>query len=522
MISRDTYVQMDAVQMAKLVRSGELSAEEIEQTARHQMATLNPHLHFLAHDFEGRSLPSSPSGAFAGVPILLKDELELTGTPMTMGSRLLADYRCTHTHPFVERLLQSGFRILGRSSMAEIGLLPITEPLTQPPVRNPWNRDYSPGGSSGGAAVAVASGVIPLAHAADGGGSIRIPASNCGLVGLKPSRGRTPSEPRDPLFGIVGQLCVSRTVRDTATFLDVMSKNCSRQYWVPEPERAYRKTAEEDPKPLRIALTTHGVYGERLHPEVDAALRRAAHDLEGLGHHVEEVPAPFETSEWVLALGVLWSAAAGVVLRLVARALEQRNPKGLTRALVSRRLTLLRLLNIPDHKGPRAHRFTRWMMLRDEGFSPSELWLAHITFEELGQKLTHWLNHDYDLWMTPSLMRPPYRIGELNMDQIMPSSFKFWHTPHRSPYLKSGFGTSDQDEIVSKTLLSYIGFNPTANATGLPSISLPMGFSSEGLPLGMQFLGPFGAEDRLLALAGQWERAHPWPKLPSAFAEVTG
>lgn len=509
------YVKLDAVGLAEAIRAGALSAEEAQRLAIEELERCAD-LAFLAHRFERPPTRNrDPAAPFAGVPFLLKDQLELEAHPLTLGSRLLAGSTARRTHPFVQDLLDAGLVTLGRTTMSELGFLPTTEPLTQSPTRNPWNPAYSPGGSSGGAAAAVAAGVVPIAHASDGGGSIRIPASCCGLVGLKPSRGRHAMAPWDPPLGFVCEHVVSRTVRDTAAMLDALHGPSPGQYAVPPPERPYRETARRDPPPLRIGVTFHGLYGERLHPEVDSALRAAARALEGLGHPVEEVEPPFATEELAPAFGVLWAAAAGVTTRVGMRTMELTSKSPLARALARRRGGLRTLLTLPDRSGPRIQRFTRFLMGRDADLSPSELWLAHLVFAEMQTDLAQWFAGGFDLWLTATLNRPPARIGEIDLDHLVP---RRWRALSRgaSRWARRGLPVSARDDQIARYLLGYTGYTPLANVTGVPALSLPMGRSEAGLPLGMQLTAPVGREDRLLALAGQWERAHPWPRLAEA------
>ncbi|MEO1229796.1 MAG: amidase family protein [Myxococcota bacterium] len=511
-LEESRYTQLDATALAAGLVDGTWNPNEVQEIFRARLKRLDAELSFLAHDFEGLALPVRP-GPLSGVPFLLKDELELDGTPVTLGTRILDKHVSSVTHPFIQKLMDAGLVPAGRTVMSELGLLPTTEPLGRPPCRNPWHREFTAGGSSGGAAAAVAAGVVPFAHAADGGGSIRIPASACGLVGLKPSRGRHPLAPTDPPLGFVSHLCVSRSVRDTALCLDLVQGSTPGRYWVPPPEVPYRDIVRRSPGHLTVGVTFRGVYGEPAHPEVDAALRTAANRLSDLGHTVREVEPAFSAEELGLAFGVLWAAAAGVLVRMVSRALEKDHPRGLTRALLGRRQGLARLLNLPDLKGPRLKRFTRWLIARDDDFSPSALWLAHLVFNELGQSLGNWFASGYDLWLTPTLMRPPFRVGELDMRKHLPARFRLLGRSQRSRALKGAFLTSEIDSAIERELLGFVGFTPVANITGLPAVSLPMGTSLEGVPVGMHLLAPLGREDRLLTLANQWEEQHPWPKL---------
>lgn len=516
-LAERAYAELDGVAVAELLRQGGATREEVLGVARARLARLEPTLSMIAHAFD----PPEPDGAsrppedapFSGVPFLLKDELELEGTPMTVGVSLLTGNVCTRTHPFLGRVLATGLRPFGRTVMSELGLLPITEPVGRQPVRNPWSLEHSAGGSSGGSAAAVAAGVVPLAHGGDGAGSVRIPASACGLVGLKPSRGRHPLSSMDPPFGYVTHSCLSRTVRDTARFWDAVAASTPGRYWVPPPERRYEDVAGRDPEPLRIGVTLHGAFGEPLHPEVDRALRSAARRLEALGHPVEEVKAPVSGEDLGRSMGILWAAGAGVLPRLVARALEAREDARWALPILRRRRALRRLLALPDLKGQRLERFTRWLALRDEDNTPSELWLAHLIFGEMSDALEHWFSTKVDLWLTATLTRPPFRLGELRMDALLPPVTSFWRQLHRTRRQRGGLPASPGDEALARALLGYVGYTPLANATGLPAISLPMGLTEAGVPLGLQLFAPIGREDRLLAVAGQWERAHPWPKL---------
>ncbi len=502
-LSASDYLGFDATGLLEAIDAGEIQPGEAVAAALSRLEAVNPRLGLLAHRLDR---PGKRTGPLAGIPFLLKDELELEGAPMTVGCRLLEGRMSTETHPFIERLLGAGLHVIGRTAMSELGLLPTTEPPTGPPCKNPWRLGHSPGGSSGGSAAAVAAGVVPMAHAADGGGSIRIPASACGLVGLKPSRGRYPSAPSDPPFGFVTHHVLTRTVRDSAAFLDAVCGSTPGRYWVPPPEGRFSDAVKRPPGELRIAYTLRSPFGDRPHPDVEAALLESARRLEALGHRLEEVGAPVNGEEMARAFGVLWAAAGGVLLRLLARALEQAGPNPLVKAMLGRRKLLRRLLAVPDRKGPRLQKFTRFLARRDEDLSPSALWLAHVVFGEMEATLAKFFV-GFDLWLTPTLLRPPDRIGSL-FTELEPVMKRRSQTR-----LAAGLPTSPSDLGLARVLLAYVGFTPLANGVGLPAISVPMGVSAEGLPMGLHLLAPLGAEDRLLSVAGQWEATHPWPRL---------
>jgi len=481
------YADHDAVGLAELVRTGQATPADLAIEARRRMDAADAQYNFVAHRFDvTAALDALPDEApFRGVPFLFKDQLELRGLPMTYGSRLLRDHRPDHTHPLAQRFVDAGFVPLGRTTMSELGLVPTTESALFGATHNPWRRGHSPGGSSGGAAVAVAAGVVPLAHAVDGGGSIRIPASACGLVGLKPSRGRLPDHPDDPPQGFVSHFAVTRTVRDAATLLDVVAAREPRgRFSLPAPARPWALTAADDPAPLRIGVTATGFFGEPLHPEVRDALDRTASRLADLGHRVAPVASPVHAERFAAAFEVLWCTGAGVFFKIAQR--DAPLPPLVRR--LTRRPGAFRMLTALA-RGTEA--FTRRLAAREARLSPSDLWLAEQALEQTAADLRDF-HDDHDLWLTATLTRPPPPHGDLD--------------PNVS------------DDELKQQLFGLIAFTPIANATGVPAISIPAGLSTGGLPLGAQFIAPMGAEDRLLALAGQVERAHGWPRRTAARA----
>ncbi len=468
---------LDAVGLAELVSRGAVSPRELVREALRRLEAADALHHFVAHRFDAEAeLGAMPStGRFRGVPFLLKDQLEVAGQPVTYGTRLLGGYRPSHTHPLARRFAEAGLVVLGRTTMSELGLLPTTESRAYGDTHNPWAPGHSPGGSSGGAAVAVAAGVVPMAHAADGGGSIRIPASACGLVGLKPSRGREPRWPDDPPQGFVSHFAVTRSVRDAAALLDVVRVDDGPPF---------EASTIRPPGSLRIGLTAEGFWGEPLHADVHTVLTYVAARLGELGHHVEPSATPVDDEPFAEAFQVLWCTAAGVFLKIAQR--EAPLPPWLRRLTASpgvfRRLTAL---------GRAVEPFTRRLARVEAALSPSDLWLAEQALDRTSDQVRSYFEGQ-DLWLTATMSLPPPRHGFLDL---------------RAP-----------DDAVRQQLFGLIGFTPIANATGIPAISLPGGLSSTGLPIGIQLMAPWGREDRLLAVARQLEQAWGWPTTPGQAA----
>ena len=364
--------------------------------------------------------------------------------------------------------------------MSELGLVPTTEAAAFGPTHNPWAPGHSPGGSSGGSAVAVAAGVVPVAHAADGGGSIRIPASACGLIGLKPSRGRVPTWADDPPQGFVSHFAVTRSVRDTAALLDHLRVDRSSD--------PLSDVAARDPAPLKIGLTTEGFWGERLDRDVEAVLTRTAERLQVFGHAVEIVTPPVDAEPFARAFRVLWATAAGVFFESVHR--DAPLPEWLRQ--LTRPPGLFRMLTALSG-GSEA--FTRRLARFEARLSPSDLWMAEQALLDASSRLDGFFEQR-DLWLTATLTQPPPRHGALDLRV--------------------------SDDGLKRAIFGLIGFTPVANATGVPAISIPAGQSTSGLPVGIQLIAPMGREDHLLAVTGQLERAHGWSPLPIDRAHDSG
>jgi amidase len=469
----DEIRAMDATAQAELVASGEVSPAELVEIAVKHAEKVNPELNAIVHpDFEGAASTAAgslPDGPFTGVPFLFKDlGAGLAGQPYHMGNRVLKErnFKVPFDTALGARFRDAGLVTLGRTNTPELGILPTTEPESHGASKNPWDTTRSTGGSSGGSAAAVAAGIVPIAHASDGGGSIRIPASSCGLVGLKPSRARVSQAPLvgDSMSGLVTELVVSRSVRDTATMLDwVHGPQPGDPYGCPEPVNPYAHELTVEPGRLRIAVLTGSMTGDVLDQEViDAALAAAA-KLENLGHDViqPELPDLGDGDELYETFMTRWAAGmaqtAGVISSLIGRDLTKDDVEPLTWALVER---------------GRSESSARYL-----GAIASHQWL--------GRMIAGFYSSGIDLIVTPTLGKIPPKLGFYDQ-----------------------YGDDPMDAMLKARQVA----NSTGlyNATGQPAISLPLETSAEGLPIGIQFIAPIWREDLLIRIAAQLEQAHPW------------
>jgi amidase len=480
----DDLARMDATAQAELVRTGAASPTELVEAAIARVEALNPELNAVIHPLydEGRAAASNslPDGPFRGVPFLFKDiGAMLAGQPFHMGMKLLKElgFRAPIDSYLGERFRDAGFVTIGKTNTPELGILPTTEPDAYGPTRNPWDVNRSSGGSSGGSAVAVASGMVPVAHANDGGGSIRIPASFCGLVGLKPTRQRVSQGPivGDTLTGMVCELIVSRSVRDTAAVLEAVHGAAPGDpYVAPPPARPYVDELTADPQGLRIGLVTESAA--RI--QVDAASAEAARGggavLESLGHSVSEhsmaAVAAGDPDELVETFMTRWMGGQAATLdqlgRLLGREVGPDDVEPLTWALAEegRRRSAGDYLNAVD----RHNLVTRLISMQ--------------------------LDSDFDLLVTPT-------------------------TGESAPELGS-FDDSGPDPLRAiRRAYKTAAFSGIFNATGHPAISLPLHWTDSGLPIGVQLVAAHGREDILIAVAAQLERARPWADhTPPVFA----
>ncbi len=463
--------RLDATAQAQLVRSGEASPAELVDAAIARIEALNPELNAVIHPLFEKARATEPAdGPFRGVPMLVKDLSCYTeGDPLHEGMAFLkqAGYTADHDMELTKRFRRAGFVICGRTNTPELGILPTTEPAAHGPTRNPWDRERSPGGSSGGSAAAVAAGMVAVAHANDGGGSIRIPASQCGLVGLKPTRARVPLGPDfgDIMGGIVAELAVTRSVRDTAAVLDaVHGPQAGDPYGVAPPARAYAEEVGADPGRLRIGLMTSPPGGQfPAHEESVAGARAAAQLLEGLGHHVEEAyPSALDDPEYVPQFLVRWTAG-------VAWNIDHWAKK------------------VGREVGPDDVEACTWALAEMGRTHTAASYLAAVEFSQASaRKVAAWWDEDgYDLLLTPTTGEPATRLGEFDAPPDNPAA----------PILRA---------------IPLATFTAGFNATGQPAISLPLHETADGLPVGVQLVAAFGREDLLLRVAAQLEEAAPW------------
>jgi amidase len=479
----DEYRSYDATGLAKLVADKEVSAAELLALAQERAAAVNPLINAMVRD-----VPASPSdelsGPFAGVPFLIKDiAQDYAGLPSSQGSRSLMSLPVAEHATVVQRWIDAGLVIFGKTNLPEFGAKAICEPVAWGPARNPWDPARTPGGSSGGSAAAVAAGIVPCAGANDGGGSIRIPAACCGLVGLKPGRGLTPFGPAAGEFmhGAAVQGVVSRTVRDTAAMLDVICGGEPSGPYVPGmPASSFASCVGSHPGKLRIGLRVPSAINPTPHPEAFAAVDLTARVLTDLGHHVDELPtAPYDDAALAQDFLLTW---------FVDMAWEVADAKRLTGA-----------------DDGSFERDTLIMAALGRATSSVDYVDAVQRRHEHVRRLSTFFE-SYDLLLTPTLATPPPKIGEFELPVALQHASDALIKTRTARFLRH---TKIVDDMIDKNL-GWVPYTQLANLTGRPAISLPLHWTAEGLPLGVQFVAPLAGESRLIQLAAQLEQALPW------------
>jgi len=459
--------RLDATALGHLVDKGEVSAAELVEAAIERLEQVNGQINAVITPMydEARAAAADPvlSGAFPGVPFLVKDFIaEVAGVRFTEGSAFLGEHVPDEDSELIRRFQAAGLLTLGKTNLPEFAIGATTEPIRFGPTRNPWDTGRTAGGSSGGSAAAVAARVVPMAHGNEAAGSIRIPASCCGLVGLKPSRGRVSLGPLygDLWGGIVHEFALTRSIRDTAALLDAVAGPMPGEpYAAAPPERPYAEEIRHDPGVLRIGFSTRTPLGDELHPDCATAVRDAADLCAGLGHEVEERMLDWDAMR-------LWSELTTMLASGVAWVLEDWSRR-LDRPLAE------------QHFEPFVWAFAE----RGRALSATDYLLARQDLQEEVRRFSRFYD-SHDLWLTPTLGQPPVPLGTLSY-------------------------AGDPVDLRRRTA-EFSPFTYIANATGQPAISLPLHWSDAGLPIGVQFFADMGGEATLLRLAAQLEQARPW------------
>jgi amidase/6-aminohexanoate-cyclic-dimer hydrolase len=461
------YLRRDGIGLAALVDKGEVTPEELLECALSRTAQLNPKLGAVViHHAEyarQQIRDGLPFGPFRGVPFLLKNlHSHLRGTELTNGSRFFQGMVSTYNSTLVERYLAAGVVIFGKTNTPELGLSGASDPILYGPTRNPWDPTRSAGGSSGGAAAAVAAGMVPVAHGSDGGGSIRMPASVCGVVGLKPTRARVPAGPwrGEGWAGLSANHVMTRSVRDSAAMLDACAgTEPGDPYQVIPPSRPFLAEVDHAPRPLRVAWNTHKLDGTQSHPDVVAAIESTAQLLDTLGHHLEEAAPQVSLAEVGQHFGTLMACNLEVTLR-------------------EREAVLGRPVTQED-----VERLTWTLFETGQRRTGADYVRATIFAQRLGREMAKF-HEQYNIYLSPTCSLPPAPVGFVDMN-----------------------GDVDRH---TRALYELVPSIAVFNMTGQPSMSIPLEWTAEGLPIGVMLSAPFGDEATLFRLAGQLERARPW------------
>jgi amidase len=509
----DEYRKHDALGLAEQVAKGEVTSAELLEVAIARAEVVNPKLNAIVipmYDIARARAKQTLSGPFAGVPFLVKDLFqEYAGVRTAYGNKALkaANYTAEVHSEITLRWLAAGTVIMGRTNTPEFGAKGITEPDAWPPARNAWNPDHTPGGSSGGSATAVAAGIVPMAGANDGGGSIRIPASACGLFGIKPGRGRTPWGPRygELMHGAAMNHVVTRSVRDSAAMLDAThGPELGSLFHIAPPERPYMEEIRREPGRLRIAFTTRSPIGMPVHPETVKAVTETAKLLESLGHHVEGAEPPINGLLLAQDFITMWFANCAATVEEIKRQTGCGN-SGFENDTLA-------------------------MMAFGHAARASEYVEGYLRWNEYSRQLGEF-HQKYDLLLMPTWAMPPARVGEIVTPQWQQIAMKVLMSLGLSRLvIKSGM----IEQMVQENL-KWVPFTQLANLTGVPAMSVPLYWTTgeahkpepadalhggriakqqanavPGLPMGMQFVAGHGGEGLLFRLAAQLEQAKPW------------
>lgn len=483
------YDQYDAIGLAKLVREKKISPVEICEEAITRIERLNPiinaviiPMYDIGRDTANKPLPVGP---LAGVPFLMKDLTSAyAGVRLTSGCRAYKDYVPEYDSEMVKRFKKAGLITLGKTNTPEFGLMGITEPELYGPTRNPWNIEHTPGGSSGGSAAAVASGMVPMASGGDGGGSIRIPSCYCGLFGLKPTRGRTPTGPKLGRLwqGAAVEHVLTRSVRDSAAILDAVGgEDAGAPYGIKSPQRPYSEEINSDPGLLKIAFNTESPLGNETHETYRRAVLETAKLLEELGHYVEEAKPDIDG---IILANTYFALYFGEVAADIKHAESDLKRK------VSRK----------DFE------ITTWFFGKLGYCHSSVEFVEAMRKWDIAARVMGQFHQKYDLYLTPTVAAPAARIGELLPKFYEKIAMEVVSFLRLTPVAKA---TGLVNQIAIQTL-AKTPFTQLANFTGQPAMNVPLNWDKNGMPCGVQFIAPFGGEAILFRLAAQLEKARPW------------
>lgn len=459
---------MDALHLAALIKKKEIQPIELVDLTIENIEKVNPLLNAVVTAMYDEAREAArgplPDGPFTGVPFLVKDLLaSCRGVRMTMGTKNMHNYVAGHDSELVSRYRKSGLIIIGKTNTPELGLLPTTESKFLGPCRNPWNLNHTPGGSSGGSAAAVAAGMISAAHGNDGGGSIRIPASCCGIFGLKPTRARNSLAPDagDLMGGFIAEHVLTRSVRDSATILDATcGQVIGDPYWAPPPTGPYKEEVGKKPGKLRIAYINQLPGGRTVAEDCRIAVRDAALLCQNLGHEVDEVVLDIDADVLARAFNVIWASGCAATIDGIAYLTKQK-------------------------PSPEQYEKITWGLYEiGKKCTGADFLTAILKVQKIAREVATFFSN-FDILLTPTLGEPPVLLGT-------------FESPDEDPL--QGWRRSGQ----------FVPFTPLCNATGHPAMSVPLYWNEDGLPVGTHFVGRFGDEATLFRLAAQLEEARPW------------
>lgn len=483
------YDQYDGLGLAALVREKKVTPRELCEEAIRCIEKLNPELNAVVtpmFDF-GRDAAekNTADGPFAGVPFLLKDLISaFAGVRLTWGCRAYKDYIPDYDSELVKRFKKAGLITLGKTNTPEFGLMGITEPELFGPTRNPWNTERTSGGSSGGSAAAVASGMVPIASGGDGGGSIRIPACYCGLVGLKPTRGRTPTGPKYGRLwqGAVVEHVLTRSVRDSAAMLDaICGVDKGAPYIIKPPDMPYSEEIKRDAGSLKIAFNTESPLGTGTHESCADAVIKTARLLESLGHNVEEAKPSLDGLRLANSYFTMYFGETAADIKHAEAVLKKK-------------------------VGQDDFEITTWFFGQLGRCYSAGDFVEAMREWDIAARTMGEFHRKYDLYLTPTVAYPAAKIGELMPKSYEEAAMKIFSVLKLGSLAKvSGM----VNQIAIKTL-AKTPFTQLANFTGQPAMNIPLHWDEQGMPCGVQFVAPFGDEATLFRLAAQLEKANPW------------